>query len=263
MYHTNVSFAILSGVFDRFSQRDVAVTHTTPICFQVEQPIITQGSSVTKITFEGRQPPTVTKITGGSSVPKLTSPVTSISPIQASEKTAVSDILKMSLMEAQIDTNVEHMVVDPPKKALATSMLTAEAGSLPTTHVVVAGMANSTPQQQKCRESCSSPSAVGPPLTTRKIDAPGVPTTGQFMRIQNVGQKKAEESPAEIIIQVRIRRNTRTVGHLGGFGFGVFGDVPGRGKPNGKEIIFEMAYDKFGVLPAAKIQSYISSKRKS
>ncbi|XP_043436122.1 BRCA2-interacting transcriptional repressor EMSY isoform X22 [Leopardus geoffroyi] len=168
---------------------------------QVEQPIITQGSSVTKITFEGRQPPTVTKITGGSSVPKLTSPVTSISPIQASEKTAVSDILKMSLMEAQIDTNVEHMVVDPPKKALATSMLTGEAGSLPSTHVVVAGMANSTPQQQKCRESCSSPSAVGPPLTTRKIDAPGVPTTGQFMRIQNVGQKKAEESPAEIIIQ--------------------------------------------------------------
>ncbi|XP_054947562.1 BRCA2-interacting transcriptional repressor EMSY isoform X12 [Physeter macrocephalus] len=169
---------------------------------QVEQPVITQGSSVTKITFEGRQPPTVTKITGGSSVPKLTSPVTSISPIQASEKTAVSDILKMSLMEAQIDTNVEHMVVDPPKKALATSMLTGEAGSLSSTHVVVAGMANSTPQQQKCRESCSSPSAVGPPLTTRKIDAPGVPTTGQFMRIQNVGQKKAEESPAEIIIQI-------------------------------------------------------------
>ncbi|XP_049745728.1 BRCA2-interacting transcriptional repressor EMSY isoform X9 [Elephas maximus indicus] len=168
---------------------------------QVEQPIITQGSSVTKITFEGRQPPTVTKITGGSSVPKLTSPVTSISPMQASEKTAVSDILKMSLMEAQIDTNVEHMVVDPPKKVLATSMLTGEAGPLPSTHVVVAGMANSTSQQQKCRESCSSPSAVGPPLTTRKIDAPGVPITGQFMRIQNIGQKKAEESPAEIIIQ--------------------------------------------------------------
>ncbi|XP_006882932.1 PREDICTED: protein EMSY isoform X5 [Elephantulus edwardii] len=168
---------------------------------QVEQPIITQGSSVTKITFEGRQPPTVTKITGGSSVPKLTSPVTSISPMQASEKTAVSDILKMSLMEAQIDTNVEHVVVDPPKKALATSMLTGEAGSLPSAHVVVTGMANSTSQQQKCRESCSSPSAVGPPLTTRKIDAPGMPTSGQFMRIQNIAQKKAEESPAEIIIQ--------------------------------------------------------------
>ncbi|XP_006763892.1 PREDICTED: BRCA2-interacting transcriptional repressor EMSY isoform X7 [Myotis davidii] len=168
---------------------------------QVEQPIITQGSSVTKITFEGRQPPTVTKITGGSSVPKLTSPVTSISPIQTSEKTAVSDILKMSLMEAQIDTNVEHMVVDPPKKALATSMLPGEAGSSSSTHVVVTGMANCTPQQQKCRESCSSPSAAGPPLTTRKIDAAVMPTTGQFMHIQNVGQQKAEESPAEIIIQ--------------------------------------------------------------
>nr|KAF6342805.1 EMSY transcriptional repressor, BRCA2 interacting [Pipistrellus kuhlii] len=120
---------------------------------------------------------------------------------QASEKTAVSDILKMSLMEAQIDTNVEHMVVDSPKKALATSMLAGEAGSSSSTHVVVAGVANCTPQQQKCRESCSSPSAAGPPLTTRKIDAAGMPTTGQFMQIQNVGQKKAEESPAEIIIQ--------------------------------------------------------------
>ncbi|XP_077820000.1 BRCA2-interacting transcriptional repressor EMSY isoform X13 [Macaca mulatta] len=183
------------------SQMSLAASSEKQTASQVEQPIITQGSSVTKITFEGHQPPTVTKITGGSSVPKLTSPVTSISPIQASEKTAVSDILKMSLMEAQIDTNVEHMIVDPPKKALATSMLTGEAGSLPSTHMVVAGMANSTPQQQKCRESCSSPSTVGSSLTTRKIDAPAVPATGQFMRIQNVGQKKAEESPAEIIIQ--------------------------------------------------------------
>ncbi|XP_047283251.1 BRCA2-interacting transcriptional repressor EMSY isoform X17 [Pan paniscus] len=183
------------------SQMSLPASSEKQTASQVEQPIITQGSSVTKITFEGRQPPTVTKITGGSSVPKLTSPVTSISPIQASEKTAVSDILKMSLMEAQIDTNVEHMIVDPPKKALATSMLTGEAGSLPSTHMVVAGMANSTPQQQKCRESCSSPSTVGSSLTTRKIDPPAVPATGQFMRIQNVGQKKAEESPAEIIIQ--------------------------------------------------------------
>ncbi|XP_017724130.1 PREDICTED: BRCA2-interacting transcriptional repressor EMSY isoform X2 [Rhinopithecus bieti] len=183
------------------SQMSLPASSEKQTASQVEQPIITQGSSVTKITFEGRQPPTVTKITGGSSVPKLTSPVTSISPIQASEKTAVSDILKMSLMEAQIDTNVEHMIVDPPKKALATSMLSGEAVSLPSTHMVVAGMANSTPQQQKCRESCSSPSTVGSSLTTRKIDAPAVPATGQFMRIQNVGQKKAEESPAEIIIQ--------------------------------------------------------------
>ncbi|XP_074073019.1 BRCA2-interacting transcriptional repressor EMSY isoform X1 [Macrotis lagotis] len=167
---------------------------------QVEQPVITQGSSVTKITFEGRQPPTVTKITGGNSVPKLAVPVTGISPMQASEKTAVSDILKMSMMEAQIDTNVEHMVVDSPNKAIATNKLPGEADSSPSTQVVAVGLATSTPQQQKCRESCSSPSAVGPSLT-RKIEAPGVPTTGQFIRIQNIGQKKVEESPAEIIIQ--------------------------------------------------------------
>ncbi|XP_007490983.1 BRCA2-interacting transcriptional repressor EMSY isoform X5 [Monodelphis domestica] len=168
---------------------------------QVEQPVITQGSSVTKITFEGRQPPTVTKITGGNSVPKLAVPVTGISPMQASEKTAVSDILKMSMMEAQIDTNVEHMVVDSPNKAIATNKLPGEADSSPSTQVVAVGLATSTPQQQKCREACSSPSAIGPSLTTRKIEAPGVPTTGQFIRIQNIGQKKAEESPAEIIIQ--------------------------------------------------------------
>ncbi|XP_074160218.1 BRCA2-interacting transcriptional repressor EMSY isoform X1 [Sminthopsis crassicaudata] len=167
---------------------------------QVEQPVITQGSSVTKITFEGRQPPTVTKITGGNSVPKLAVPVTGISPMQASEKTAVSDILKMSMMEAQIDTNVEHLVVDSPNKAIATNKLPGEADSSPSTQMVAVGLATSTPQQQKCRESCSSPSAIGPSLT-RKIEAPGVPTTGQFIRIQNIGQKKAEESPAEIIIQ--------------------------------------------------------------
>ncbi|XP_051843033.1 BRCA2-interacting transcriptional repressor EMSY isoform X5 [Antechinus flavipes] len=167
---------------------------------QVEQPIITQGSSVTKITFEGRQPPTVTKITGGNSMPKLAVPVTGISPMQASEKTAVSDILKMSMMEAQIDTNVEHLIVDSPNKAIATNKLPGEADSSPSTQVVAVGLATSTPQQQKCRESCSSPSAIGPSLT-RKIEAPGVPTTGQFIRIQNIGQKKAEESPAEIIIQ--------------------------------------------------------------
>ncbi|XP_068926989.1 BRCA2-interacting transcriptional repressor EMSY isoform X5 [Petaurus breviceps papuanus] len=167
---------------------------------QVEQPVITQGSSVTKITFEGRQPPTVTKITGGNSVPKLAVPVAGISPMQASEKTAVSDILKMSMMEAQIDTNVEHMVVDSPNKAIATNKLPGEADSSPSTQVVAVGLATSTPQQQKCRESCSSPSAVGSSLT-RKTEAPGVPPTGQFIRIQNIGQKKAEESPAEIIIQ--------------------------------------------------------------
>ncbi|XP_019386009.1 PREDICTED: BRCA2-interacting transcriptional repressor EMSY isoform X2 [Crocodylus porosus] len=124
---------------------------------------------------------------------------------QASVKTAVADILKMSMMEAQIDTNIEHMVVDPPNKALSTSKLASEAEPSPCTQVprvIAVGMtATSIPQQQKYKESCSSPPAVGPTLTERKPDAQGVPTTNQFIHIQNISQKKAEEISSEIIIQ--------------------------------------------------------------
>ncbi|KAH1186554.1 hypothetical protein KIL84_019303 [Mauremys mutica] len=174
---------------------------------QVQQPIITQGSTVTKITFEGRQPPTVSKVAGGNSVPKLASPVTSLFPMQASVKTAVADILKMSMMEAQIDTNIEHMVVDPPNKAMSTSKLASEAESSPciqVPRVTAVGMtATSISQQLKCKESCSSPPAADPVLIEKKVDAQGVPSTNQFIHIQNISQKKAEGISSEIIIQVR------------------------------------------------------------
>ncbi|KFM12163.1 Protein EMSY, partial [Aptenodytes forsteri] len=172
---------------------------------QVQHPIITQGSTVTKITFEGRQPPSVSKVAGGSSVPKLALPVTSLFPMQASAKTAVADILRVSMVEAQIDTNVEHTIVDPPNKAMSTSKLASEAESSPCTQVprvTAVGMtATSIPQQQTCTESSSSPPAVGPTLTERKLDAQGMPTTNQFVHIQNISQKKAEESSSEIVIQ--------------------------------------------------------------
>ncbi|XP_009474802.1 PREDICTED: protein EMSY [Nipponia nippon] len=172
---------------------------------QVQHPIITQGSTVTKITFEGRQPPSVSKVAGGSSVPKLALPVTSLFPMQASAKTAVADILRVSMVEAQIDTNTEHTIVDPPNKAMSTSKLASEAESSPCTQVprvTAVGMtATSIPQQQTCTESSSSPPAVGPTLTERKLDAQGVPTTNQFIHIQNISQKKAEESSSEIVIQ--------------------------------------------------------------
>uniref|UniRef100_A0A8C0IFC8 EMSY transcriptional repressor, BRCA2 interacting n=1 Tax=Bubo bubo TaxID=30461 RepID=A0A8C0IFC8_BUBBB len=172
---------------------------------QVQHPIITQGSTVTKITFEGRQPPSVSKVAGGSSVPKLALPVTSLFPMQASVKTAVADILRVSMVEAQIDTNIEHTVVDPPDKAMSTSKLASEAESSPCTQVprvTAVGMtATSIPQQQTRAESSSSPPAVGPTLTERKLDAQGMPTTNQFVHIQNISQKKAEESSSEIVIQ--------------------------------------------------------------
>ncbi|XP_074838429.1 BRCA2-interacting transcriptional repressor EMSY isoform X5 [Carettochelys insculpta] len=172
---------------------------------QVQQPIITQGSTVTKITFEGQQPPTVSKVAGGNSVSKLALPVTSLFPMQASVKTAVADILKMSMMEAQIDTNIEQMIVDSPNKVMSTSKRASEAESSPCTQVpnvtAVGITATSISQQLKCKESFSSPPAADPALTERKMDAQGVPSTNQFIHIQDVSQKRAEEISSEIIIQ--------------------------------------------------------------
>ncbi|OPJ75559.1 protein EMSY [Patagioenas fasciata monilis] len=171
---------------------------------QVQQPIITQGSTVTKITFEGRQPP-VSEVASASSVPKLALPVTGLFPTQSSTKTAVADVLRVSMVEAQIDPNVEHTTVDPPKKAISASKLVSEAESSPcpqVPRVTAVGMtATSIPQQQTRAEPGSSPPAVGPALTERKLDAQGMPTTKQFIHIQNISQKKAEESSSEIVVQ--------------------------------------------------------------
>ncbi|XP_040503493.1 BRCA2-interacting transcriptional repressor EMSY isoform X10 [Gallus gallus] len=169
-----------------------------------QHPIITQGSTVTKITFERHQPP-VSKVAGGSYVPKLALPVM-ISHAGIHEERAVAGILRMSMVvEAQIDTNVETVVVDPQIKAMSTTKPASEAESSPCTQVprvAAVGMtATSIPQQQTCKESSSSPPAVGPTITERKLDAQGMPTTNQFVHIQNVSQKKAEESSSEIAIQ--------------------------------------------------------------
>ncbi|XP_026076373.1 BRCA2-interacting transcriptional repressor EMSY-like isoform X2 [Carassius auratus] len=76
----------------------------TPSSSQLQQPIITQGASVTKITFGAHQCPPVSS-SGEASV-KL-QPESS-SSLTAPEKPSVSDILKISMMEAEI----EPMVVD-------------------------------------------------------------------------------------------------------------------------------------------------------
>ncbi|NWI41181.1 EMSY protein, partial [Picathartes gymnocephalus] len=172
---------------------------------QVQHLTVMQGSTVTEITFEGHEPPFVSKVVGGSSVPKLALLVTSLFPMQASTETAVADILRVSMVEAQIDANIEHTIVDPPNKATSTSKAASEAESSPCTQgprVAAVGMtAPSIPQQQTHTESSSSPPAVGPTLTERKLDAQGIPTTNQFIHIQNISQKKAEESSSEIVVQ--------------------------------------------------------------
>nr|XP_021388116.1 BRCA2-interacting transcriptional repressor EMSY isoform X6 [Lonchura striata domestica] len=124
---------------------------------------------------------------------------------QASTETSVADILRVSMVEAHIDANIEHTIVDSPNKATSTSKPASEAESSPCTQgprvAAVGMMAPSIPQQQTHTESSSSPPAVGPTLTERKLDAQGIPTTNQFIHIQHISQKKAEESSSEIVVQ--------------------------------------------------------------
>uniref|UniRef100_A0A8C9VXE7 BRCA2-interacting transcriptional repressor EMSY n=1 Tax=Scleropages formosus TaxID=113540 RepID=A0A8C9VXE7_SCLFO len=79
------------------------------LCGLVQQPIITQGATVTKITFGSHQSPPVTS--SGEAVARLL-PESSSGPGPSTEKPSVSDILKISMMEAEIDPGAEPMVVD-------------------------------------------------------------------------------------------------------------------------------------------------------
>ncbi|KAB5543509.1 hypothetical protein PHYPO_G00079990 [Pangasianodon hypophthalmus] len=68
---------------------------------QVQQPIITQGAAVTKITFGA---PPVSSSSGEAAV--------KLQAESSSEKPNVSDILKISMMEAEIEPGTEAVVVD-------------------------------------------------------------------------------------------------------------------------------------------------------
>uniref|UniRef100_A0A8C7Q2B1 BRCA2-interacting transcriptional repressor EMSY n=1 Tax=Oncorhynchus mykiss TaxID=8022 RepID=A0A8C7Q2B1_ONCMY len=79
----------------------------------VGAPIITQGASVTKITFgssSSHQSPPVSS--SGEATAKLVPAEPSSSSSSGGEKPSVSDILKISMMEAEIDPSAEPVVVD-------------------------------------------------------------------------------------------------------------------------------------------------------
>lgn len=73
-----------------------------------QQPIITQSATLTKITFGSSQHPTPV-FSSGEAAAKLL-PESSSGP--SGDKQSVSDILKISMMEAEIDPSTEPMVVD-------------------------------------------------------------------------------------------------------------------------------------------------------
>ncbi|XP_009303315.1 BRCA2-interacting transcriptional repressor EMSY isoform X3 [Danio rerio] len=74
---------------------------------QVQQPIITQGATVTKITFGAPHVPRAPVSSSSSSEAAL-----KLQAESSSEKPSVSDILKISMMEAEIDPGAEPMLVD-------------------------------------------------------------------------------------------------------------------------------------------------------
>lgn len=178
------------------------------------QPLVSQGSAVTKITFEGHQPPTVSKATVSECLPKLTPALASLLPaMQLSDKASVADILKMSMMEADIETNVEPMIVDPPNKAapiIKPMPVLTEAAIPPQVQRLSAPstVTSTVPPPPKCfpapiitaTTSTALPVPLPPPPPlTRKVD---VPVASQIIQIQSVPPKRTEEMPSEIIIQV-------------------------------------------------------------
>ncbi|XP_066444380.1 BRCA2-interacting transcriptional repressor EMSY isoform X2 [Eleutherodactylus coqui] len=179
------------------------------------QPIVSQGPAVTKITFEGHQPPIVSKATISECLPKLTPAMASILPsMSLTDKASVADILKMSMMEADIDTNIEPMIVDPPCKVnpiikpmpvLTEAAIPPQVQRVSTPSVVT----TTVPPPPKCfpapiitaTSSTTLPVPLPPPPPlTRKVD---IPVASQIIQIQNVQQtpKRTEEMPSEIIIQ--------------------------------------------------------------
>ncbi|KAG7252213.1 hypothetical protein CRUP_014499, partial [Coryphaenoides rupestris] len=96
-----------------------------------QQPIITQNATVTKITFGGSHHSSSPHFGAARGDPgvamaalaaaKLAAVASAAAAEPGSSKTSVSDILKISMMEAEIDPSVEPMVVDSSsdRKALS------------------------------------------------------------------------------------------------------------------------------------------------
>ncbi|XP_050188431.1 BRCA2-interacting transcriptional repressor EMSY isoform X9 [Myiozetetes cayanensis] len=159
-------------------------------------PKLQQAPTAQKIYVQPQPPPSQMQLPASSDKQPAS---------QAPPEAAVADTLRVSVVEAHIDANIEHTVVDPPNKATSTSKVSSEAESSPCPQVprvaALGTTATSTPQQQPRTEPSPAPPAAAPAGTERKPEAQGVPPTNQFVHIQNLSQKKAEESSSEIVVQ--------------------------------------------------------------
>ncbi|XP_028655364.1 BRCA2-interacting transcriptional repressor EMSY isoform X1 [Erpetoichthys calabaricus] len=145
---------------------------------QVQQPIITQGATVTKITFGSHQAPPLSKQSTGEADAK-SAPVTSVNTHHSSEKSTVSDILKISMIEAQIDPHVEPMVVD------SSSDCSTFSKNIDVSHIVGASQLIS-----------STASSVVQSSHTKQLQqsiGSGSSLQSQFTRIQSLPVQKSKD----------------------------------------------------------------------
>ncbi|XP_063342746.1 BRCA2-interacting transcriptional repressor EMSY [Pelmatolapia mariae] len=125
-----------------------------------QQPIITQSATVTKITF-GSSHHSSPVFSSGEAAAKLI-PESSSGP--SGDKPSVSDILKISMMEAEIDPSTEPMVVDsssdcgPLGKALEVQAVsgTLDSGQFISSSGAAMHHSHSKPQQFSCLQGLTA-----------------------------------------------------------------------------------------------------------
>ncbi|XP_051881627.1 BRCA2-interacting transcriptional repressor EMSY isoform X2 [Pristis pectinata] len=159
---------------------------------QAQPPIITQGATVTKITFGNYQATTITKTACGSSEGSVLA--TNYYTVQSSKKSMETDILKISMMEAQIEMNEEASNVDARKERKPTVQKVSTLQSAPSSQFQKAAAASAAKEQ----ESKQNPDNTLPP---RAPEGSGKSAQSHFLQIQNVTQEKFDEISADILIQ--------------------------------------------------------------
>ncbi|XP_072333500.1 BRCA2-interacting transcriptional repressor EMSY isoform X1 [Scyliorhinus torazame] len=169
-----------------------SISSEQPLPGQAQPPIITQGTTVTKITFGNYQATTITKTASGSS--KSSIMATNYYTVQSSKKSMETDILKISMMEAQIEMNAEASSVDASRVRKPTAQKVSSLQSGPSNQFQKPSVTPVLKEQQNIQ----LPEKTLPP---RESEGSGKAVQSHFLQIQNVTQEKSDEISADILIQ--------------------------------------------------------------
>ncbi|XP_069002007.1 BRCA2-interacting transcriptional repressor EMSY isoform X3 [Embiotoca jacksoni] len=165
---------------------------TTEKTASSQLPIITQSATVTKITFGGPHHPSPV-FSSGEAAAKLV-PESSSGP--SGEKPSVSDILKISMMEAEIDPSTEPMVVDsssdcgPLGKALEVQAVsgTLDSGQFISSSGAAMHHSHAKPQQFGCMPGLAA--------QRRKEDLEVIEVIPQFSILPDSSQSNVVVEPS-------------------------------------------------------------------